>query len=136
MELHQRSDKLRDSWLNGAKAAMEYRRDSQGLHTFVEHCGPFSPLIVIGVGGHLFLSLLQANQGVWLGACVLGMALQVSGAMLIGYAKLPTYRAGQFLTFGLKSVTAARARKYRWGWRVFFIGVAASALLLTARQLP
>jgi hypothetical protein len=66
----------------------------------------------------------------WLAVCACSIALQIIGATLIAYAKLPLYRSGRFFTFGVKSISAPLTAHYRWGWRVFLLGVTLSLGLL------
>lgn len=112
---------------------MEYRRDSRGLLTFLEHW--YLPLFMVGapVANWCFFGLARLHGGWWLGACVAAIVLQVAGAGMIAYAKAPVYRSGRWLTFGVGSVPADRAGCYRWGWRVFVTGVVVSLGLLMGK---
>jgi hypothetical protein len=115
---------------------MDYRRDSHGAQTFLEHWGTLlSPiaLIAYSFATQLFLSLASVNGGWWLGFCAGAFAAQIAGAWLIGYAKMPLYRSGRFFTFGVRFIPAPRVAHYRWGWRVFAIGVLLSLGLLMGR---
>jgi hypothetical protein len=118
---------------------MEYRKESQGLQTFIEHLGMLPLLVVSSLGCHLFFSLMGLKGHSWLAVLLGSFVLQVLGCVLIGYAKLPAYRDRRYFTFGLQSVPAIRAGYYRWGWRLFSMGVALSLLLLlpmTRHSIP
>lgn len=69
----------------------------------------------------------------WIWFFVVSFALMVVGSGLIGYAKFPVYRSGQFFTIGVKSVPEHLACYYRWGWRVFLFGVVLSLCLLLSK---
>jgi hypothetical protein len=115
------------------QAAMEYRRQSHGLLTFLEHGGLLIYAVVVSLASKFFFSLAGMHGASWLGLCAMGFAAQIAGAVLIGYAKLPLYRNGCSFTFGIKSIPLPRVGHYRWGWRLFLIGVCLSLSLLLGR---
>jgi hypothetical protein len=113
---------------------MELHKQSNGLLTFLEHWG----LLLIILGALLitqaatFFSHLNGQP--WINFFTAGMVLLITGALLILRAKIPAYRSGRFLTFGLKSVPAPLAGHYRWGWRLFSLGVLLSLCLLLSTR--
>jgi hypothetical protein len=113
--------------------AMEYRKQSNGLQTFLEY-GWFASIAVVAIVATWVLDFFTELSGTpWICFFVASFALLVFGGGLIGYAKFPVYRSGRFFTFGIKSVPWHLAGYYRWGWRVFLFGVALSLCLLLPR---
>jgi hypothetical protein len=109
---------------------MELHKQSNGLLTFLEHWGflIFVLLLVAYIETVNFFTNLNGQP--WINFFTAAMLLLITGAFLILRAKIPAYRSGRFLTFGLKSVPAPLARHYRWGWRLFSLGVLLSLCLL------
>jgi hypothetical protein len=114
---------------------MEYRRDSHGQRTFCEHWWMLILTLYVLLPAFIFHRLTQLDTQSWLTLSVGTIVIQVAGACLICYAKLPTYRSGRYFTFGVKSVPASRASHYRRGWRWFAIGVVLSLILLAAGMM-
>ena len=113
---------------------MEYQNKTNGLQTFLEHSS-FLVTALIAVVASVILTFFSSLSGMpWIYFFVAGMILLVLGAALIVWAKLPAYRSGRFLTFGIKSVPQNLAKCYRWGWRVFLFGVALSLCLMLSKQ--
>ena len=112
--------------LETVKTNMEYRTQSNGWQTFHEHFG--FPIIIFICLMATFFTGLSGDS--WIGCYAASFVLMVLGACLIGWAKLPIYRGGRFLTFGLKSVPRNLQGYYRWGWGLFFLGVGLALCLL------
>jgi len=108
---------------------MEYQCESNGWRTFWENF--WLPVIALtAIVASLVLTFFSnLSDQPWIDLFIATMALLVSGAVLILYAKLPAYLSGRFFTFGLKSVPKRLAGFYRWGWCVFLSGVTLSLLL-------
>jgi hypothetical protein len=112
---------------------MDYRKRDNGWLTFHEHWGfvlVSLSLVVMAQVGDFFLNL---NGRPWINVFWVGTVLLVSGAVLIGYAKMPVYRSGRFFTFGVKSLPVEMKVYYRWGWRVFLAGVFLALGLMLAK---
>ncbi len=80
----------------------------------------------------MFFTHLTGTPWIW--SFVASFALMVFGGVLIACAKLPAYRSGRFLTFGLKSVPEHLQGYYRWGWRIFLFAVVLGLCLLLSRS--
>ena len=113
---------------------METRKDGNGWETFLQHWG-FSvfPFVVAVLSGAFFF-FMNLRGTLWVVFFSLSFALMISGGALIGYAKLPAYRSGGFFTFGSKSVPVHLSGYYRWGWRVFLLGLVVAFGLLLSRS--
>ena len=112
---------------------MDYRKQNNGLLTFLEH---WNILIFVGIALAASCALdffMQLSGAPWIWFLMGGFAFMICGGGLIGYAKFPVYRSGRFFTFGLKSVPVHLQRAYRWGWRLFVFGVVLSVCLLLGR---
>jgi hypothetical protein len=109
---------------------MDRHGQSNGLETFLEHWGILITVLIALVAGK-FITWLSGAPWVWFRAAA--FAFMIGGAGLIGYAKLPVYRSGRFLTFGVKSVPQQLRGYYQWGWRVFLFGVVLALFLLLSR---
>ena len=113
---------------------MEYRRETNGLRTFIENWW-FLFIVLIAIAVSVILSFFTNLSGErWICFFVASEALLILGAGLILRAKIPVYRSGRFFTFGLKFIPKNLAGFYRWGWRVFLFGVALSLCLLLSKQ--
>jgi len=112
---------------------MEYQRQNNGLQTLLEHWGFILSVLLGVVVLQILMFFFNLNGKSWIYFFIANMVLLVSGAALVVGAKLPVYRSGQFLTFGIKSVPKNLAGCYRWGWRVFLFGVVLSLCLLLSR---
>lgn len=111
---------------------MEMRKKGNGGETFLEHWGLALLVPLVGLAGSVFLFALNLRGKLWVVVLVASFAWMILGGVLIMYAKLPAYRCRQFFTFGVKSVPVHLAAYYRWGWRVFLVGlVLALGLLLS-----
>src|SRR5215469_6037755 len=109
---------------------METQKNSNGWQTFFENWW-FASCAIVAFFTFQVLEYFQNLNGTpFICLFVAGFALMIFGGGLIGYAKLPVYRSGRFLTFGLKSVPDHLQRFYRWGWGVFLFGVLLSLCLL------
>jgi hypothetical protein len=113
---------------------METRSKSNGLQTFLEHWGLLVPMLLAGGLARILMFFFDLKGKEWIYFFAAAMTLLISGAALIGYAKIPAYRSGRFFTFGIKSVPEQLAGCYRWGWRIFLFGVVLSLCLLLSRQ--
>jgi hypothetical protein len=106
---------------------MERRKEGNGLETFLEHWGLFLPITIVGIVASLVLSFFGSLSGTpWICFLVASMVLQLLGAALILYAKIPVYRSGRFFSFGVKSVAEERKGIYFWGCAIFLLGVVLS----------
>lgn len=113
---------------------MDYERQSNGLQTFLEHWGCLLTALVAIAFGNLLTFFFNLAGRPWIYFFIASMVLLLVGAAMIGNAKLPLYRTGRFLTFGVKSIPVGLVGYYRWGWRLFSFGVALSLCLLLSKQ--
>lgn len=113
---------------------MDYGKQSDGLQTFLEHWGCLLTALFAFAFGSLLTFFFNLAGRPWIYFFVASMGLLLVGAAMIIYAKMPLYRSGRFLTFGVKSIPVSLAGYYRWGWRLFSFGVALSLCLLLSRQ--
>jgi hypothetical protein len=112
---------------------METQKDSNGLRTFFEHWNIAFVAIVAGLASQVLMVFTNLYGTPWICFFVASFALMILGGVLIGYAKFPVYRSGQFFTFGVKTVPEHLRGFYRWGWRVFLFGVVLSLCLFLSR---
>jgi hypothetical protein len=112
---------------------MDQRSQNNGLETFLEHWGILLIVVVAFLASQVLMFFTRLSGTAWIWFLVASFALMIAGGSLIGYAKFPVYRSGQFFTFGLKSVPEHLRGFYRWGWRVFLFGVVLSLCLLLSR---
>jgi hypothetical protein len=95
----------------------------------------FFPITIVGFAVAQIVSYFGELTGTpWIYFLIASTVLLLSGAALILYAKIAVYRSGQFFTFGVKTVPVRLAGFYRWGWRVFLLGVILSLCLLLWRR--
>jgi hypothetical protein len=114
---------------------MERRKEGNGLETFLEHWNFLAITTLSGLAALVVFSFFGNLTGrPWIYFLIASTVLLISGAALILYAKIPVYRSGQFFTFGVKTVPVRLAGFYRWGWRVFILGVVLSLCLLLAQR--
>jgi hypothetical protein len=113
---------------------MEYQRRNNGLQTFLEHWGFILSILLGVVVLQILMFFVNLNGKPWIYFFVASMVLLVLGAVLIVWAKLPVYRSGHFLTFGVHSVPKNMAGCYLWGWRVFLFGIVLPLCLLLSKQ--
>ncbi|HEV2327571.1 MAG TPA: hypothetical protein VGY56_02145 [Verrucomicrobiae bacterium] len=115
---------------------METRKNTNGLETFFENW--WFPLLAIAV--LLTWQVMEFFQNLcgipWICFCAASFTLMICGAGLIGYAKFPVYRSGQYFTFGPKSMPNHLRKLYCWGWGVYLFGVLLSVCLLLSKPLP
>ncbi|HVU08324.1 MAG TPA: hypothetical protein VHG89_07260 [Verrucomicrobiae bacterium] len=112
---------------------METQKDNNGLQTFLEHWNIILIAIVAVLASQVLMFFTRLCGTSWICFFVASFALMILGGILIGYAKFPVYRSGRFFTFGLKSVPGYLRGFYRWGWRIFFLGVVLSFCLFLSR---
>jgi hypothetical protein len=103
------------------------------LRTFFEHWNIAFVAIVAGLASQVLMVFTNLYGTPWICFFVASFALMILGGVLIGYAKFPVYRSGQFFTFGVKTVPEHLRGFYRWGWRVFLFGVVLSLCLFLSR---
>ncbi len=113
---------------------MDHRSHSNGLETLLEHWGLLITVIVAVLTLEVFDFFMALSGTPWVWLFLASFALMLFGGGLVVYAKLPVYRDGRFLTFGLRSVPMHLQAFYRWGWRVFLFGVVLALCLLLSRQ--
>jgi hypothetical protein len=112
---------------------MDARKQGNGIETFLEHWWVWITILVAIITERI-LGFFMGLSGIpWICFFVASCALMVVGASLIVYAKLPVYRSGRFLTFGLKAVPHHLVRVYCWGWRIFLFGAVLGLCLLLSR---
>ena len=112
---------------------MDYRSQSNGLQTFLEHWGFLLTAFVAILASQVLMFFTRLTGAPWIWFFVASFALLIVGGCLIGYAKFPVYRSGRFFTFGVESVPERLRGFYRWGWRAFLFGVVLSLCLLLSR---
>ena len=112
---------------------METEKNSNGLRTFLEHWNFIIIAVVVLLASQALEFFLNLCGARWICLCAISFVLMILGGGLIGYAKFPVYRSGQFFTFGVFSVPEYLQRTYRWGWRVFLFGVVLSLCLFLSR---
>jgi hypothetical protein len=112
---------------------MEYRSNTNGLKTFLEHW-PLLPVAVIAIVTSQALGFFSRLNGApWIWCCGFGLAAAAVGVALIFYAKLPLYQQRRFLTFGSRALPESRRPFYCWGYRwVLFAIALLSCLLLSS----
>jgi hypothetical protein len=120
----------------GREATMDYHKNSNGWLTFLEHWGLVIIMAVAIVSSQtlmlLFRFLCNLSAAQWVLAFLASSLLMTMGAVFIGYAKLPAYRSGNWLSFGAHSVPNHLAGFHRWGWRLFTLGMLLSIFLYFA----
>src|SRR5437899_8419930 len=110
----------------GWLALMDYRKQSNGLLTFLEHWNILIVAVAALVAWQVLDFFRRLSGAPWLWFFAASFAFMILGGGLIAYAKFPVYRSGRFFTFGLKTVPQHLQGFYRWGWRVFLFGVVLS----------
>jgi len=102
------------------------RNDHYQFVKVLEHWG--MPLIVLcsGIVCSVFLFFMNLRGIPRICFLAASFGFMISGGGLIAYAKYPVYRSGQFFTFGGNSVPGHLTGFYRWGWRLFLLGVVLS----------
>jgi hypothetical protein len=112
---------------------MDTHRPSNGLQTFLEHWGGVLTAVVSIFASKALMYFTRLTGAPWIWFFVASFALLIVGGGLIIYAKFPVYRSGRFFTFGVKSVPEHLRAVYRWGWRVFLLGVVLALCLLLSK---
>jgi hypothetical protein len=109
---------------------MDYRRQSNGLVTFLEHWWLLLVAVVALLTTQLltFLTRLAGTRWVWCYA--IGLAVAAVGLSLIFHAKIPLYRQRRFFTFGSAALPESKRPFYRWGYRCVLFAVALLLCLL------
>jgi hypothetical protein len=112
---------------------MEYRSNSNGLKTFLEHW-PFLPVAVVAILTTMILDFFTRLSGTpWIWCYGIGLAVAAVGISLIFYAKLPLYRQRRFLTFGSRALPESSRSYYRWGYRCVLFAVMLLLCLFLSR---
>jgi hypothetical protein len=102
---------------------MEYRSNSNGLKTFLEHW-PLLPVLVVAILTTMILDFFTRLSGAsWIWCYGVALAVALVGVSLIFYAKLPLYRERRFLTFGSRALPESRRPFYRWGYRCVLFAI-------------
>src|SRR5665213_1101103 len=102
---------------------MEYRSNSYGLKTFLEHW-PFLPVAVVAILTTMILDFFTRLSGTpWIWCYGIGLAVAAVGISLIFYAKLPLYRQRRFLPSGSRALPENSRSYYRWGYRCVLFAV-------------
>lgn len=113
---------------------MDYRGKDNGWGTFLEHWGMLIVVLTSVLASQALVLLMNLTGTPWIWTFSAGFALMIAGGGLVTFAKLPLYRSGRFLTFGMKAIPAHLKSHYRWGWRLFLAGVVLSLCLLLSRH--
>lgn len=103
---------------------MNYSKEDNGSQTFWEHWGGVMFLVPMIIGLVVATSFEYLTAMEWLYLFCAATVLLLSGGGLIAHAKVPVYRRGEFFTFGTRTVPQELRACYRWGWRMFLLGVA------------
>ena len=90
------------------------------------------PIFLISI---VVFSPLLLQGWLWFVGYILALLISIIGAILIGRAKLPLYRKGQFFTFGIRHIPEALRPTYRWGCWLSVVGIAFALLLLLTSPL-
>jgi hypothetical protein len=114
-------------------AVMDYRKQSNGWLTYLEHWNIAIVSVIALVASRVLDFFMRLSGAPWLWFFFAGFALMILGGGLIAYAKLPVYRSGRFFTFGLKTVPQHLRGFYGWGRRLFLFGVVLSLCLLLSK---
>jgi hypothetical protein len=115
--------------------ARELKRhnDHYQLVKVLEHWGMSLILLCSVIVCNVFLFFMNLSGILWICFLAASFGFMVSGGGLIAYAKYPAYRSGQFFTFGGNSVPGHLTGFYRWGWRLFLLGVVLSFCLFLSK---
>ncbi len=79
--------------------------------------------------------ILSIHGAAWIWAAGTAFSVAILGAVLLFIAKLPVYRQGRFLTFGIQALPMSSHRFYRWGCRCSLLGIAGMFMLWLASTL-
>ncbi len=101
---------------------MDFRTRDDGSVTFLEHWGVACWAVALAVMVQLPMLFRRLSVEAWLWFCGLAFAITIFGGFLVCLAKFPSYRKGQILSFGLRSVPERLKNHYIWGWRFFMCG--------------
>ena len=113
---------------------MDTQREGEGLETFREHWGLSITVSVLIFAVQAVSYILNLSGAAWIWHFVAASAMVVIGGSMIGCAKASAYRSGRLFTFGVASVRKDLRWLYRWGWRMFLLGVVFSLCLAFSRQ--
>jgi len=92
--------------------------------------GGFVLLLILAVTNFILSLFTNLTGTPWIYCYFSGLAIAITGASLIFYAKLPLYRQRRFFTFGPRALPIQRRPFYRWGYRCAIIGIIMLACLL------
>ena len=109
---------------------MDYRRNDNGLLTFLSHWGFFLAALSAFALYQVFNFFTQLSGTPWIWTYVLALGIATLGSALLFYSKLPLYRQAQFFTFGSNALPTKRRPFYRWGYWCISIAVALLLCLL------
>ncbi len=101
---------------------------------FLEHWGWLSAMLAVFAAMHVFLFFVTLTGVPWVCFFVGSFALMFTGGSLLLRAKIPAYRSGRFLTFGIRAIPTHLTWSYRWGWRLFLAGMIVGGLLFFSRH--
>jgi hypothetical protein len=112
---------------------MEYRSNSNGLKTFLEHW-PLLPFALVVILTTMILDFFTRLTGTpWIWCYGIGLGVAAVGISLIFYAKLPLYRQRHFLIFGSRALPESSRPFYRWGYRCVLFAIALLVCLFLSR---
>ena len=112
---------------------MDYRRQQNGLLTFLEHWSVFLMIGVAFLASQVLDFFTELTGGPWILCYTFSLVIAGVGVALIFYAKLPLYRQSRFFTFGTRALSEDRRPFYRWGYRCAVFAVALLLFLLLSR---
>jgi len=112
---------------------MDYRRQTNGLLTFLEHWWFLSIAVVGLLTSQILMFFTRLSGTPWIWCYGIGLVIAAVGVALVFYAKLPLYQQRRFFTFGSPALPEGRRPFYRWGYRCVFLAVALLLCLLLSR---
>jgi len=112
---------------------MYYRRQTNGLLTFLEHWWFLSIAVVGLLTSQILMFFTRLSGTPWIWCYGIGLVIAAVGVALVFYAKLPLYQQRRFFTFGSRALPEGRRPFYRWGYRCVFLAVALLLCLLLSR---
>jgi len=112
---------------------MDYRRQDNGLLTFLEHWWFLVVVVAVFLASEVptFFTTLSGTPWIWCYGVNLAVALM--GIALVFYAKVPLYRERRFFTFGTWALPEQRRSFYRWGYRCVAFAIVLLMCLLLSR---
>ena len=109
---------------------MDYRRQSNGLLTFLEHWW-FLSIATAALLASLVIPFFTRLTGTaWIWCYGIGLIVALLGVLMVFHAKLPLYRQRRFVTFGSRALPEGRRSSYRWGYRCVIFAIALLLCLL------